>query len=57
MSRDLQDQCFHESVHDKWCLRKGVWQTEVGFERGFVRHCLNSVYATRPSVFQVKFGR
>ena len=40
MSRDVQDQCFHESVHDKWCLRKGVWQTEVGLERGFVKHCL-----------------
>ena len=43
MSRDLQDQCFHESVHDKWYLRKGIWQTEVGLERGFVKHRLNSV--------------
>ena len=43
MSRDAQDQCFHESVHDKWCLRKGVWQTEDGLEHGFVEHCLNSV--------------
>ena len=29
---------FHETVHDKWCLHKGVWQTENGLKRGFVKH-------------------
>ena len=30
--------CFHEIVHDKWCLHKSVRQTENGLERGFVKH-------------------
>ena len=35
--------CFHEIVHDKWCLYKSVRQTENDLERGFVKHQLNSV--------------
>ena len=35
--------CIYETVHDIWCLHKSVWQTENGFERGFVEHWLNSV--------------
>ena len=35
--------CFHETVHNKWCLHKSVRQTENGLERGFVKHWLNPV--------------
>ena len=34
--------CFHETVHDKWCLHKNVRQIENDIERGFVEHWLNS---------------
>ena len=34
---------INETVHDKWCLDKSVGQTENNLERGFVKHCLNSV--------------
>ena len=30
--------CFHQKVHDKLCLQKGVRrQTENGLQRGFVK--------------------
>ena len=35
--------CFHETVHNKWCLRKSVRQTENGLERSFVKQWLNPV--------------
>ena len=35
--------CFHETVHNNWCLHKSVRQTENGLERGFVKHWLNPV--------------
>ena len=35
--------CFHETVLDKSCLYKTVRQIENGFERGFVKHWLNSI--------------
>ena len=35
--------CFHETVHNKWCLHISVRQTENGLERGFVKHWLNPV--------------
>ena len=35
--------CFHETVRDKWYLDQSVGQTGNYLERGFVKHCLNSV--------------
>ena len=42
--------CFHETVHDKWCLNKNDWQTENGWGLGFVKHGLNSVLITDPII-------
>ena len=35
--------CFHETVHNKWCLHKSVRQTQNGLERRCVKHWLNPV--------------
>ena len=35
--------CFHETVHNKWCLHKSDRQTENGLERRFVKHWLKPV--------------
>ena len=35
--------CINETVHNKWCVHKSVWQTESGLERSFVEHWPNYV--------------
>ena len=47
--------CFHETVHDKWCLQS-TQQTENVLEYSFLKHWLNSVQSTSPYCIIIKIN-